>query len=213
MSTDPNAGCNTICTLDQQKSFRDRLREAFSNPTEEDRHRAVSIVQVGKMAFITAVQRVIATIGAIEDRLEHEKSNPIWANSAHDFLEQANQTSNAVMFLPVEAVAQSNTAAGDPATELQKAFHKHLGEPFDHHSALDHFEAPSIEEVSKMALVKAVNRVIASIDAIEERLDCEKSNPVWAGLMRAFLEQAKHNLREIEMLHPQPIVQGLRYGG
>ena len=144
-----------------------------------------------------------------------------------EFLEQVHHTNEAVSLLPPEAIIQGprqkpprgtpptqiHAATIDTALELQQAFQRHLGEPFDQHMALDHYEADTIEERSRMALVKAVNRVITSIAAIEERLDCEDSNPVWASLMRDFLEQAQHAAREIEMTPPQHVIEGPRCGG
>lgn len=211
MTTEPKGEASNLLTPEQSRT---RLRTAFSNATDEDRRRDASIEHVGKMAFIKAVHRVIATIGAIEERLKYENSNPIWATVTRDFLEQAHRISNAVTFLPPESMGttQNDAASSDPATELKKAFQKHLGEPFDHHSALDHFEADTIEEISKLALLKAVNRAITSITAIEERLDCEKSNPAWASHMRDFREHAQYTSRAIEMTPPKPAIQGHRPG-
>ncbi len=211
MTTEPKGETRNLLTPEQ---FRKRLKTAFSSATEEDRRRDASIEQVGKMAFIQVVHRVIATIGAVEERLEHENANPIWATVARDFSQQAHRISNAVTFLAPESMAttQNDAASSDPATELQKAFEKHLGEPFDHHSALDHFDAATIEEISRLALLKAVNRAIASIAAIEERLDCEKSNPIWATYMRDFLEHAQYASQAIEMTPPMPAIQGHRPG-
>ncbi|MCV9963887.1 hypothetical protein OIU34_18585 [Pararhizobium sp. BT-229] len=218
MSTTQNDETIREPTPEQQKSLRDRLREAFSNPTEEHRRQAASIEEVGKRAFMEAVNRVIATMEAIGERLEYENSNPIWASLMSDFLEQAYHTSNAVTFLPPETIiqgprqkpprymstTQNKAAPPDLELELQKAYRDHLRESFANNTALH-----SIEEARERAFTEAVNRVIATIGMIEERLEYENSNPIWASPMRDFLEQAEHTSREIKV-SPKPIIQGPR---
>jgi hypothetical protein len=227
MSTAQNDGTISPPTPEEQKAFRDRLKAAFSNITEEERRAYKSIDAVGKKAFLKVVRRVASTIGSLEDWVAHnEHSNPAWLTPMRELLGQAYHTDEAVTFLPAEhilqgprqkpprctATPQIDTASSDPALELQNAFQRHLGEPFDHHSAFDRYEADSVEEISRLALLKAVNRAITSIAAIEERLDCENSNPIWAGPMREFLEHAQHASHEIMNRPPEPTIQASKPG-
>lgn len=212
---------------EEQNAFRDRLKAAFSNVTEEERRAYKSLDEVGKRAFLKVVRRIISTIGSLEDWFTHnEHSNPAWLTPMRDLLEQAYHIDEAVTFLPPEhilqgprleptrdtATPQINTAPSDPELELQNAFQRHLGDPFDHHSAFDCCEADSVEEISRLALLKAVNRSITSIAAIEERLDCGNSNPIWAGPMREFLEQAQHASQDIMNEPPEPTIQASKPG-
>lgn len=227
MSTTQNDETISLPTPEEQKAFRDRLKAAFSNVTEEERRAYKSLDEVGKRAFLKVVRRVASTIGSLEDWLAHnDHSNPEWLMPMTELLEQAHHTDEAVTFLPAEyilqgprqkpprktATPQLDAESGDPALELQNAFQRHLGEPFDHHSAFDRYDADSVEEISRLALLKAVNRSIASIAAIEERLECENSNPIWAGPMREFLEQARYASHEIMNKPPEPTVQASKPG-
>jgi hypothetical protein len=202
-----------VHTAEESKVVRDRLKAAFSNPTEEQRRFANSIEEVGKRAFAKVVARIRSTIWSVDDGLAVDSSSPSWVMPMMKFLGQVHHTDEQVGLLSPEWInqelrqnsTQDAAAEGhDTSFELQNAFQRHLGEPFDQHSALDDFDADTREDWYRMVLLKAMDRVVVSIAAIEERLECENSNPIWASAMRDFLTQTLHASEAIAAIPSDP---------